>query len=259
MRSNLKIWILLSIACMAFVAYSLWGPNLDRDYAPKKIDLSSLTSEAAECSEKSSVLNGSDSLSGGKVQKDTTGKHILFFGDSMLEGLSKRFIQYAVANGHDLNVVLWYSSSTELYARTDTLQYFMRKYNPDYIVICLGSNELFVRDLDNRKKYIASILDKIGDVPYIWISPPNWKEDTGINAAIVEAVGKDRYFDSTHLTLARGRDHAHPTFPAAAKWMDLVAQWMSSDSTRHPIKMEVPADTVKPKGRYMNVLMPYNQ
>lgn len=177
--------------------------------------------------------------------RDDSPQRILFIGDSMLEGLARRFYDYAVRNGHDLHTVLWYSSNSERWAKTRTLDYYMQKVQPTYVVICLCSNELFVRDMDNRDQNIKTILRKLGDVPYVWISPPNWKDDTGINEVIIRNVGMDRYFDSRHLELERGKDHMHPTFSAAAQWFDLVAAWLSSDDTAHPIVMEVPTEKAK--------------
>lgn len=177
--------------------------------------------------------------------KDTGKQRFLFFGDSMLEGLSRRLCDYAAHNGHEQRTVLWYSSTSEKWATTNTLDYYIREVQPTFIICCLCSNELFVRDLDRRDKFIATIVRKMGDIPFVWISPPNWKDDTGINALIVKHVGKERYFDSTHLTLARGKDKAHPTFEAAAHWFDLVAEWLESDQTAHPIVMEKPTQKVK--------------
>jgi hypothetical protein len=113
--------------------------------------------------------------------------------------------------------------------------------------VCLCSNELFVRDLDDRDTYIKQIVRKIGDTPFVWISPPNWKEDTGINELIISNVGTNRYFDSRHLELKRGRDKVHPTFDAAEGWMDTVAVWMNSPQTAHPIRMDKPAEKRKRK------------
>lgn len=180
---------------------------------------------------------------------DSTKFRILFFGDSMLEGLSKRMCDYTMENGYDLTSVIWYSSSTKLWAETDTLQFFLNQIRPDYVVLCLGSNELFVRDLDKRDRYIATLVNKLSGYPFVWISPPNWKDDTGINQLIIKNVGIDRYFDSRHLELERSSDHAHPTRTAAALWMDTVAVWMSSPASRHPLRMDRPQVERKRKYR----------
>ena len=188
---------------------------------------------------------------------DSTHQQVLFFGDSMLEGLTRRLVDYTEANGHDLHTVVWYSSSSKLWAETDTLQHFIRKVKPSYIIVCLCGNELFVHDLDVRDRYIKTILMKIGDIPYVWVGPPNWKPDTGINDVIIRNVGRGRFFDSRYLQLQRGKDHAHPTFTAAAQWADTIARWLRSPNTLHPIRMDDPKE--KAKHPDVTLLMPYRQ
>lgn len=266
MRPNFKVLLILISATVALVAYALLGPDTDSEYALKKLDLTALEEGADVAENAERAAPAPDSIKTELIAEaekpptaspDTTPQNILFFGDSMLEGLCRRFIDYTEENGHKLHTVIWYSSTSEIWATTDTLQHYIDKYKPTYIVVCLGGNELFVRDVAKRKKYLRQIVERIGDTPFVWISPPNWKKDTGINDAIIEAVGRDRYFDSTHLTLERGSDHAHPTYPAAAKWMDLVAKWLESDSVRHPIVMKWPKRDVAPKN--VVALKPYNQ
>ena len=124
------------------------------------------------------------------------------------------------------------------------------------MVVCLCSNELFVRDLKERSGYIERVVSKIGDLPFVWISPPNWKEDTGINDLIIKHVGVDRYFDSRHLELKRGRDRVHPTFDAAEVWMDSVAVWMMGSDTKHPIRMSLPEEKRLRKFKQILLLPP---
>ena len=179
-----------------------------------------------------------------KVHKpDLTKYRIMIFGDSMLEWLAKRLCDYTLENGYDLSSIIWYSSSTKLWATTDTLQYFLNRIKPDYVILCLGSNELFVRDLAKREKYIATIVERIGDRPFLWIGPPNWKKDTGIIDLIRKGVGEGRFFDSSDLELDRAEDNMHPSRSAAALWMDTIANWLNSSAARHPLKMDRPTQT----------------
>ena len=240
MNTQKKILLLLLCAVVAMVVYAI-NP-IDWSFASqplKKIKIAMLQ----EINDTTALKEKADTVPV-KV-KDTNPQTILFIGDSMLEGLARRFYEYAGRNGHDLHTVLWYSSTSERWAKTRTLDYYLQQVKPTYVVICLCSNELFVRDLDQREEYIKTIISKIGNVPFVWISPPNWKDDTGINEIIIRHVGKERYFDSRHLELERGKDHMHPTISAAAVWFDKVALWLSSDETAHPIVMEVPTEKVK--------------
>ena len=173
---------------------------------------------------------------------DTSSHRILFFGDSMVEGLLRRMNCYAFANGYKMTNIVWYSSTTEIWAQTDTLRYFINKVKPTFFMISIGANEQFIKEPAQRENHIRQILAELGDTPFVWIGVPAWREDTGINELTKQVVGENRYFDSRGLTLQRGRDRMHPTFHAAALWMDSVARWMASPATAHPIRMDKPTD-----------------
>lgn len=248
MRPNVKVLLLGLSALAIFIVYWFIDYHVEsEDFELKKADFAALYS--VESQDSTAALSPSVALANTtdgapfKHEPDSN-QNILFIGDSMLEGLCKRFIDYADQNNHDLHTVIWYSSSTELWANTDTLQYFLNKFDPSYVVICLGGNELFVKDIPKRTEYIKKIAKKLEKVPFVWVGPPNWKKDTGINNAILSVMGPKRFFDSSELKLARGADHRHPTYPAAAIWMDTIARWIKSEGCEYPIKMDWPEKDV---------------
>ena len=148
---------------------------------------------------------------------DTASQNILIIGDSMLEGLNPRLAAYAKENGHTLNSVIWYSSTSKYWGTCDTLKVFLRKFKPTFIFISLGANELFVRNIaEERDAYVKNFLKQIGDIPYLWIGPPNWKKDTGINDLIEKNVKKGCFFLSNGMHFDRAKDGAHPTHASAA-------------------------------------------
>lgn len=188
-----------------------------------------------------SLISHQDSISQHSVELDTCGKRILFFGDSMIEGLAMRFADYADENGHKLYSVCWYGSSTLGWASNlDTLQSFLNWSQADYVVVSLGGNELRVKDLEARSQNIRKIQDALKDRPTVWIAPPSWIKNPTITGVIRETVGEKRYFDSTRLKFNRGSDNMHPTFGSASRWMDSIAVWLSSPQTAHPIRMNPP-------------------
>lgn len=201
--------------------------------------------KASRTSETSTTRQTSKTLEDSTSFPDTTSHRILFFGDSMVEGLLRRMNCYAFKNGYDMTNVVWYSSTTDIWANTDTLHYFINKVNPTFVMISLGTNEQFIKNPAEREVSIRRILKELGDTPYVWIGVPAWKEDTGINDLTRQIVGNDHYFDSRGLTLQRGRDRMHPTFYAASLWMDSIARWMESSATAHPIHMNKPTDGKK--------------
>ena len=147
-----------------------------------------------------------------KAELDTASKTILFVGDSMLEGLGPRMASYAKKNGHKLYNVIWYSSTSEIWGSCDTLTYFIRKFKPDYILVSLGANELFVSNIKKKRaKYVQNILKQIGNIPYVWIGPPNWKPDTGINDLLQETLPAGNFFLTNGMKFDRAKDGAHPT------------------------------------------------
>ena len=186
---------------------------------------------------------------------DETPQTILFIGDSMLEGLYPRLAAYAEKNGHTLYAVIWYSSTSEVWGETTKLAEYIEKYNPTYIFVSLGANELFVRNIaEKRDKYVKNIISQIGTLPYVWIGPPNWKEDTGINALIAKNTKKGSFFMSNGMRFDRAKDGAHPTRKSAREWMDSVARWMPLHA-EHPIKMDLPEKETA-KAKRVEVLQP---
>ncbi len=166
------------------------------------------------------------------IKLDTTPQRILLTGDSMVEGLMFAFKDYAEENGHDLFPAIWYSSSTLVWGQSEQLKKLIDYYKPTIIFMALGSNELFIRNIiEDRAKYVENILSQVGDIKLIWIGPPNWKPDTGINQLLESKLGKKRFFLSKDLQLARARDGAHPTRGASRIWADTLFKWVQSQSS----------------------------
>lgn len=169
---------------------------------------------------------------------DTSSQRILLTGDSMIEGLMWAFKDYADHNGHQLFPAIYYSSSTKVWGEGTKMKKAIEKYKPTLIIMCLGANELFIRNIvEDRDKYVKEIMNQVGDTKFLWIGPPNWKEDTGINELIKNNVGDDRFFLSKHMKLARARDGAHPTKMASYIWADSICNWITQKSC-FPIKLD---------------------
>lgn len=184
---------------------------------------------------------------------DSIGVRFLLIGDSMNEFLRLRLNDYCMANGHTMECVIWYGATTKQYGTCDTIAYFIRKFHPTYILLTIGSNELFVRDIiKNRTPYVQHIIEQLGNVPYVWVGPPNWKDDTGINELIISHVGPSRYFESKRLTFTRCKDGAHPVKSSALKWMDSIATYIATDASV-PVAMN-PPETYSNKTPHTTIL-----
>ncbi len=229
---------MIMVATAALAAYSFMKPTLS--IAGEPIKKSEICEFVVGDSIPVPIMPVAESEYKPRTGIDSSSQKILLIGDSMLEQFRWRLRDYCKENGHEMASVIWYSSQTEWYGTTDTLRYFIDKEKPTYIMLILGANELFVSNIiEKRTPYVKHILEQIDTIPFIWIGPPNWKPDTGINQMIVDNVGSRRYFPSKNLTYKRFADGAHPKPESAFAWMDSVAVYVMNKS-RYPILLNTP-------------------
>ncbi|MBD5356743.1 MAG: SGNH/GDSL hydrolase family protein [Bacteroides sp.] len=245
-----SLWLLITIALALIVGASLTDEFSIGAWTPKKAPISELFSRDTVL-----TINGKDvpidSIlmpveEPALVAVDSVPKTILLFGDSMTFNLALRLERYSRQNGHRLYAINWDSSNTKIWAETDTLTYYLNKFKPDYVFISLGSNEVYFKNPRVRMPYVQKILSRIGDIPYVWIGPPNWNEDTGINDMLEATCRRGAFFRSAGMEFKRKKDKIHPTREASALWIDSIMRWMPKSS--HPILSDVPSDTL-PKSR----------
>jgi hypothetical protein len=184
-----------------------------------------------------------DSLKDEKVL-DTTSQRILMVGESMIEGLMFPFKKYATHNKHKLLTKIWYGSRFMDWAKDDTLKKIIEKFKPSYILVSIGSNELFVRNIEERDTFVKSIVQQLGDHKFIWIGPPIPRKDNGISKLITDNVGEDRYFVSKYMKFKRKRDGVHPKPESSRVWADSIANWIMNES-RYPILLNDPKTITK--------------
>lgn len=171
----------------------------------------------------------------------SSGEFILLFGDSMVDGLARRLDDYAHFNGHKMMSVLRVSSTTFKWAADEDIVALIQKVKPTLIIVVLGSNELSLKGFKKLDLAVDKLTSKFGSTPYIWIGPPNWKKDSGINDYMLKKIGSNRFFESRNLTFERGPDHIHPTVASCEKWFDSVAEWMRSSRSVSKLKMDTPS------------------
>lgn len=249
MKNYLGLWLLLAVGLIIIIALSAFSPVKIGDYelrdsgaygaltAPRPQAANELPDDSVQCyAEISEAEDPEPQL----APIDTMPKTLLFVGDSMLEGLYPRLAAYADKNGHTLYAVIWYSSTSEVWGRSDKLKNYIAQLSPDFVFISLGANELFVRDIETRRDgYVKEILNQVGQLPYLWIGPPNWKPDTGINRLVAANTAPGCFFLSDGMKFDRSKDGAHPTRESAIHWMDSIVRWMPAHHP-HPIQLETP-------------------
>lgn len=178
---------------------------------------------------------------------DTSHQIILLIGDSMLDGLGSRFVDYAAQNNDEFHAVIWYGSNSMHWATTHDLEYQIERVHPTFIIMSLGYNDLGYYNFEKRRSWIDTIIRKFGNIPFIWIGPLPRRglRDRRIVKIIREEVGEKRFYDSSNTYCAR-IDGTHPTLSSAAKWVDSIAKWMSTPGlTQHPIRMDKPTVNVR--------------
>lgn len=250
MKSNyFGLWFLLAMSLVIIVTISLLPDDVSiGDYVLKKAPVKAalFPQNGAQTDSLSLAVDSialiEDQLAEKPVEIDSLPKSILLFGDSMTLNLALRLAKYAAQNGHTLHAVNWDSSNTKIWADSDTLRYYISKYNADFIFISLGSNELYFKKPEGRLPYVKRILQMIGDIPYVWIGPPNWQKDSGINDMLQATCAPGAFFRSEGMTFKRKKDKIHPTRESSALWIDSIMRWMPK--SRHPILSELPSDTL---------------
>lgn len=172
-------------------------------------------------------------------QRPAIKQRILLLGDSMVEVLAPRLSDYALQNDHELVPAIWYGSTTSAWAKSQELGSLLREVNPSLVVVVLGSSELTRRNAEQRRPFIEAIVRRVGARGLVWIGPPNWREDTGINAVLESVLGKDRFFRSAELELPRKKDGIHPDAEGGRLWTTAFVAWLGQDS-RYSIEMNAP-------------------
>ncbi len=171
---------------------------------------------------------------------DTTKQNILLIGDSMAYSMMFRVKNYCDFNGHDLNVVSFVSATTKTYAECDTLRYYINLFKPSYIIFVIGANELFAYNAQSRISYVNTVAEQMKGIKSVWIGPPNWAEDTGINNVMMKRFGNKKFFLSKNLTFTRiPGDVVHPDRASGTMWVDSVASWIMKKSY-YPIRLNRP-------------------
>lgn len=239
MNNTLKFAALLAVALGVVLSYAFVPESVALALGLKQVNVAAVCHNADGDEADFAAVDADADASAEPV--DTTSQRILLFGDSMSQPLALRLSDYANANGHSLTCVTWNSSGTKTWAESDTLAVYMRRVEPTHVFVCLGSNEIYMRDMKTIERHVRQILAKIGSVPTIWIGPPNWCEDYGLNELLLRVMGKRAFFPSHKLSFDRQEDGRHPTIASSAKWMDKIVVWMNAGHSVHPIRLKAPA------------------
>lgn len=163
-----------------------------------------------------------------KVDELPKGTLVLHVGDSFAGALGIPLGRRFKAAG--LRSVLEYKTASYVptWAYGKELTKFVSKYNPDLVLITLGANELDIPDPRQRVRAIERLVSTLGGRPCVWISPPRWKEDTGLLDLIRSHAAPCRFLDSDLLVeeLPRAPDRIHPSSEGREIWAEAVFSWL---------------------------------
>ena len=240
MKHSLQAVLILVVSLLAFFLLSLiLGGDGGRGF--RTLRTSSLfPADSCVTADSTLAAPSADEPGAEEAVTDTSAQSILYFGDSMLEWSAYRLAEYAKDNGHKLHCAIWYGSTSKEWGSSTVLDTLIMEHKPTFIFVCMGGNELFVKDLESREGYVRNIVKMIGDIPYVWMGPPNWKPDTGINDVQLKVCGPRHYYPSYKLTFGREKDQMHPDRKSSYEWMDAVVLWMKEGNSTRMIKMDAP-------------------
>lgn len=241
-KSYFALWLLLALSLAVIVAVAFMDDINIGGYTVRKAPVAELFEGGRTVADSTYVRPDSVIIPEEPAKVDSLPQTILIFGDSMTFNLALRLAQYARQNGHTIHSVNWDSSNTKIWAEHDTLAYYIKEFRPTQIFISLGSNELYLKKPEVRRPEVKKILEVIDTIPYVWIGPPNWTEDSGINDMIESMCRPGSFFRSAGMEFKRKADHVHPTRESSAMWIDSVMRWLPKSA--HPFRADVPSDSI---------------
>jgi hypothetical protein len=159
------------------------------------------------------------------------GSLVLHVGDSFAAALGVPLGKRMKAAG--VRYILEYQTASYVptWAFGEELPKYVGRYNPDFVIVTLGANEIEIPNPEQRAGAVKRLVKELGGRPCLWILPPLWKQDTGFMKVIADNAAPCRSLDSTALMgdLPRKRDKIHPNDQARELWADAVMSWLARE------------------------------
>jgi len=159
------------------------------------------------------------------------GTTVLHIGDSMAGALGVE-LNHALAK-QNVKGVLRYQTASYIpsWAWSKQLPVYLAQYNPDLVLITLGTNEVKILDPSQRIPVIKKLVARLGGRPCVWIAPPVWAPEKGLYQVIRDNIAPCRYMDTAvvYPDMPRLDDKIHPTIPARRIWAKRVVDWLQRE------------------------------
>jgi len=179
----------------------------------------------------SAVSSAAQATSSATIDALPQGTLVLHVGDSFAGSLGVPLGHRFKARGVRSVLEFLTSSYVPTWASSTDLLRYVARYNPDLVIVTLGANEFELSAPDTRAGAVRRLVKHLGNRPCVWVTPPRWKQDTGILAVIRANVKPCRFLDSDTVVhdLARKQDKIHPSDPGREVWADAVLAWLARE------------------------------
>lgn len=156
------------------------------------------------------------------------GTRILHLGDSFADALGVPLGKRLRDAGLTSTLKFKTASYIPNWAHSPDVGRYLERYDPDLVLITLGSNEMEIPEPKDRIRPIQALVARLGGRPCVWITPPLWKRDTGLVAVLRDHVAPCRFLESDRLVhdLPLRGDHIHPSAEGREIWADAVYAWL---------------------------------
>ncbi len=143
------------------------------------------------------------------------GDSFVGLGDGLVTGLRPRFEH----EGTEVRTVPWKSIKIIYFADDERVPELLKKWNPDLVILVLGSNDMFVNEPEKHAHFVRKTAKLMRGRDCYWLGPPPWKKSTGILDVIARDSAPCTFFDSRGLTIDRNKkDNIHPTNAGGETW-----------------------------------------
>jgi lysophospholipase L1-like esterase len=149
---------------------------------------------------------------------------VLHTGDSMVGGgLARALGPKFEADGTKYHRDVIESGTIHEFSQNDHLPSLIAKIKPDLVLLTLGANHV-PHSTDPEKEigpFLPKLLKRVAGIDCYWIAPPIWKPSQAkFNQWLSEHVAPCRFYDGSHVDIARRADKIHPNEKGGEAWAD---------------------------------------
>lgn len=159
---------------------------------------------------------------------------VLFFGDSLAQGLSPHIRELATEAGIPYVGAGVQGSRIDQWIASDWLDTTIDEFQPTLVLICLGTNDAYSNLTPDE--VLGAMRMLLGSIPLeadvVWIGVPGLPRTYSgrtPNASTLQRIEEEApfYFPSHELDIPRSPDTLHPNAQGYAGWAGAIWDWIS--------------------------------